>query len=44
MPLSCPKSMAAFIRACWAQQSTERPSFTSIHTTLKELAREPEVF
>jgi len=44
LPLSCPKSMATFIKACWAQEATARPSFVSVHATLKELAREPEIF
>ena len=41
IPLSCPRSLANFIKECWHQDYTKRPSFAECQEHLKELNQEP---
>lgn len=40
-PMDCPEALYQLMLDCWQKQRTHRPSFSSIVTTLDNLARQP---
>ncbi|XP_037043289.1 ephrin type-B receptor 1-B isoform X3 [Bradysia coprophila] len=41
-PMDCPEALYQLMLDCWQKQRTHRPSFTSIVSTLDNLARQPQ--
>ncbi|KAL5289859.1 EPHA5 family protein [Megaselia abdita] len=42
-PMDCPEALYQLMLDCWQKQRTHRPSFTSIVSTLDNLARQPHI-
>lgn len=40
--MDCPEALYQLMLDCWQKQRTHRPSFSSIVTTLDNLARQPQ--
>lgn len=41
--MDCPEALYQLMLDCWQKQRTHRPSFTSIVSTLDNLARQPHI-